>query len=288
MTTMKIFISHSSNDVEFATLLIDLLRKSLNLRSTDIRCSSVDGYRLPGGVSTDQSLRDEVHDAKLMIGLITPHSLKSAYVSFELGARWGADKPMIPLLASGATPKHLGGPLAGINALDCGNESQVNQFVEEASSHLKIDLDQPSSYVAEINSLVEMSSESAVAAEQQSTNTETPQLSEEAKELLTEATKDRKRRIRKFGPSASPSPITYAELKDAHGETQEFIPIRDPVIKTNGKDFGEIGTPRSEAVWEGALDELIRRELAKDADGSGEIFTVTHKGFEVADTLKGT
>ena len=92
-TSMKIFISHSSFDVEFAKLLIDLMRKSLNLRSTDIRCSSVDGYRLPGGVPTDQSLRAEVHDAELVIGLITPNSLKSIYVSFELGARWGATDP---------------------------------------------------------------------------------------------------------------------------------------------------------------------------------------------------
>ena len=110
ISTMKIFISHSSNDVELAKLLIDLLRKSLNLRSTDIRCSSVDGYRLPGGISTDQMLRSEVHDAELVIGLVTPSSLKSIYVSFELGARWGADKPMIPLLATGATSEHLGGP----------------------------------------------------------------------------------------------------------------------------------------------------------------------------------
>ena len=106
------------------------MRKSLNLRSTDIRCSSVDGYRLPGGVPTDQSLRAEVHDAELVIGLITPNSLKSIYVSFELGARWGANRPMIPLLASGSNLGNLGGFLAGINALNCSNGAN-NQFVEE-------------------------------------------------------------------------------------------------------------------------------------------------------------
>ena len=103
-TSMRVFISHSSNDIRVAELLIDLLRKALNLKSEEIRCTSVDGYGMPGGASVDETLRVEVHDAELLIGIVTPASLKSAYVMFELGARWGAGKRMIPLLASGATP----------------------------------------------------------------------------------------------------------------------------------------------------------------------------------------
>ena len=247
-TSMKIFISHSSFDVEFAKLLIDLMRKSLNLRSTDIRCSSVDGYRLPGGVPTDQSLRAEVHDAELVIGLITPNSLKSIYVSFELGARWGADRPMIPLLASGATSEHLGGPLAGINALDCSNESQVNQLVEDASVHLRVDLDQPSSYVDEVKGLVQKSSESAVAEEQESTIAETPQLSEEASSLLIEAAKR----------SGS-------------------------ILNATSRDDSR----RSIAKKEKALEELLERDLIKDDSGLGTVFGLTDEGFEVADSLRG-
>ena len=260
-TSMKIFISHSSFDVELAKLLIDLMRKSLNLRSTDIRCSSVDGYRLPGGVPTDRRLRAEVHDAELVIGLITPNSLKSIYVSFELGARWGADRPMIPLLASGATSEHLGGPLAGINALDCSNESQVNQLVEEASAHLKVDLDQPSSYVAEVKGLVQTSSNSAVAEGHHSTTAETPQLSEEAINLLIEAAKDKFRLIQRIGLASG------------------------LIIRTNGKDLNEVGNRRSEAKWDGALENLLEKKFVKDYNGKGTAFEVTHKGFECVDSL---
>lgn len=260
--SMRVFISHSSLDAKLATILIDLMRKSLNLRSTDIRCSSVDGYRLPGGIPTDQSLRAEVHDAELMIGLITPNSLKSIYVSFELGARWGADRPMIPLLASGATSEHLGGPLAGINALDCSNESQVNQLIEEASIHLKVDHDQPSSYVAEVKSLVQESSESAVAEEQGSTVPETPQLSEEASSLLIEAAQDSYRLIHKIGLASG------------------------LLIRTNGKELNEVGNLRSEAKWEGALDDLFEQRLVKDYNGKGTAFVVTNRGFDVADSLE--
>lgn len=101
--SIKVFISHSSSDVEIAKGLIDLLQKALHLSSNKIRCTSVDGFRISAGASIDDTLRAEVHDSVVLIGLVTPHSLASAYVIFELGARWGAGRLMIPLLASGVT-----------------------------------------------------------------------------------------------------------------------------------------------------------------------------------------
>ena len=155
---MRIFISHSSRDAELARALIDLLQAALPITSDEIRCSSVDGYRLPGGVSIDQRLRNEVHDAELVIGLLTPNSLRSAYVSFELGARWGAQKRMIPLLASGITPEVLEGPLGGINALDCGSDGQIHQLVEETASHLNIEPHRTSTFAHQVNKLLELTS----------------------------------------------------------------------------------------------------------------------------------
>ena len=152
-----VFVSHDSDDSELAKLLADLFQKSLRFPHSAIRCSSVDGYRLPGGVTTNEMLRLEVHAAKLVIGLITPSSLQSLYVAFELGARWGAEKPMIPILASGATPRHMGGPLSGINALNCNNVSQVNQLVENAASRLGVTPEQASSYVNDVNDIVQVS-----------------------------------------------------------------------------------------------------------------------------------
>ena len=155
---MRIFISHSSRDVELARALIDLLHAALPITSDDIRCSSVDGYRLPGGVSIDERLRIEVHDAELVIGLLTPNSLRSAYVSFELGARWGAQKRMIPLLAAGIAPEALEGPLSGINALDCGSDGQIHQLVEETASHLNVQPYRASTFTHEVNKLLELTS----------------------------------------------------------------------------------------------------------------------------------
>jgi len=96
---LSVFISHSGKDAELALRLIDLLQAGLRLNANEIRCSSVDGYRFPVGVNTQDKLREEVNAAKVVVGLITPSSLNSYYVMFELGARWGANRFIAPLLA---------------------------------------------------------------------------------------------------------------------------------------------------------------------------------------------
>ena len=215
---------------------------------------------MTGGASVDDTLRAEVHDAELLIGLITPTSLESAYVMFELGARWGAGKPMIPLLASGATPSHLGGPLAGINALDASQTGQLHQLLGDVAGHLSITLDQPSSYT---DAIEELATRSAIPStlEQRTANDATSQLSEDAKELLIEATKDR-----------------YGLILVARMNVGK-------IIQTHRKQFGEQGDRRSEARWEQAISDLWQLELIQDASGSGQSYEVTDKGFQIADEL---
>ena len=261
-TSMRIFISHSNKDVNFAKLLIDLLLKSLHLRSEDIRCTSVDGFRLQAGAPIIERLRSEIHDAELLIAIITPNSMKSAYVIFELGARWGTEKPMIPLLASGATPELLEGPLAEINALDARYEGQVYQLVEDASGYLGIALDKTSSYASAVSELVRLSTETEVEVEQQPATNGILNLSDDSNKLLIEATEDQYRGI------------------------QKVRTVGGLVIRTNYTEFVEMCNKRSEARWEQALRELVEHGLVTDPTGKDRFFEVTHKGFEFVDRLR--
>jgi hypothetical protein len=154
-----IFISHSSEDVEIAENLVELLRTALDLNSDQIRCTSVDGYRLPGGVTTNDQLKEEIYNSKSFIGLITPSSLESSYVLFELGARWGAKKQLIPLLAAGSDPSDLVGPLSDINALSCNNKSQMFQLISELSEFLNCNTEKVELYSKLIDDLVVSSNE---------------------------------------------------------------------------------------------------------------------------------
>jgi TIR domain-containing protein len=155
--TMKIFISHSSKDAAIAVALIDLLRDALNIPPDHIRCTSVNGYRLPGGADTEEQIRNELGDAAVFIGLITPDSLRSAYVLIELGARWWLREPLFLLLASGAGASSLRGPITNINALRCDDKAQVCQMLENINSVLGGTLNAPASYLGKVENLVDIS-----------------------------------------------------------------------------------------------------------------------------------
>jgi hypothetical protein len=147
-----VLISHSSKDRELATALIDLLKAGIGLLADQIRCSSVDGHRLPVGVDTASKLREEVNAAAVVIGLITPSSLSSHYVMFELGARWGANLFVAPLLA-GVEAGTLSGPLSLLNALAANNELQLHQLLVDIGSQLGLRVQSPAAYLRNVSAV---------------------------------------------------------------------------------------------------------------------------------------
>lgn len=157
MDELEIFISHRSTDAPVAKLLITLYEKALKVSARKIRCTSVNGYRLPGGVETNDTLRTEVFGTQLFIALLTPDSIKSPYVLFELGARWGARKPLVPLVARGLLASDLPSPLNGLNALSVCVPDQVRQHIEETAKALAKQLEPSGSFSAELDALVALS-----------------------------------------------------------------------------------------------------------------------------------
>jgi hypothetical protein len=162
--SVDVFISHSSQDSELAAHLVDLLRSALNLRVNQVRCTSVDGYRLPVGADSDEQLRDEALEATTFIGILSPFSLASAYVLFELGARWGAKKAILPLLAPGVGPQALRGPLTGINALSCESAGQLHQLVSDVAGALGVGLESAAVYQRHVDAIVYLSRSTAASA----------------------------------------------------------------------------------------------------------------------------
>jgi hypothetical protein len=88
-----------------------------------------------------------------------------------------------------------------------------------------------------------------------------PQLTDTAKELLIEASKDDGGIVIRVR--------THAGLE----------------IQTNGREFIEAGDARFAARWDSALEELVGQRLLQDQAGKGEVFRVTDYGFQVADQL---
>jgi TIR domain len=149
-----LFISHSSDDLRIVKALVDLFRSALAVSPDSVRCTSLDGYRLPGGASIDEQLRREIHKAEAFVGLISHRSLQSIYVVFELGARWGAGKHLIPLLAPGVAPGVLQPPLSALNAISCGSAAHLHQLVAELATALNVRLYPAPAYQREIEGIL--------------------------------------------------------------------------------------------------------------------------------------
>jgi hypothetical protein len=68
---LAVFVSHSSADIEISARLV-ALRSAFHLRTDEIRCTSLNGYRLKAGPDADTELRDEVVNAKTVVGILSP------------------------------------------------------------------------------------------------------------------------------------------------------------------------------------------------------------------------
>jgi len=152
--SVKIFISHSSHDRKLLEALTDLLKAAFALRARDILCTSVPGHKLPGGTDTEDALLGLLKSAKLLIGVLTPASLGSSYVLFELGARWGLKQPLISLVACGVTMGNLQEPLKSKNALNAADENDVRQLIEDVASHLGLEIEPTPSYSKKVHHFV--------------------------------------------------------------------------------------------------------------------------------------
>lgn len=195
---VKIFISHSRVDFELAGLLADLFRSALSLSAKEIRCTSVDGYRLPAGANTDEQLRREVLEAPVLVGVLSQASFESAYVLFELGARWGKNAYLAPLLAPGVAGSILRGPISNLNALVSTSAAQVHQLVSDVAAQLAIIPEPPEVFhnlVERITSLSPVRKEPRIRAqpvgERHSTSNEAADEYPDAENLIRQRCQER-------------------------------------------------------------------------------------------------
>src|SRR5512147_1380380 len=135
-----------------AQRLTDLLLAAFRIPAESIRCTSVEGQGLEGGAKIDDTVREEILSATVVIGLLSETSLASTYVLFEMGARWGAEKPFILLLTPGSTSDVMNGPLANLNALQC-DSTELHKLIAQVSERLGKKHEEAHHYTRHIDSL---------------------------------------------------------------------------------------------------------------------------------------
>jgi len=137
-SSMRIFVSHSSADKAVAAAFVEMLRSAFTLPPKEIRCTSVEGYKLSAGADSNEQLRSEVFGCEVFVALLSPASMNSIYVMFELGARWGAKLHLAPVMVCGTKPSDLKAPLSGIHAVSGASEEDLHQFLSDIGEKLAI------------------------------------------------------------------------------------------------------------------------------------------------------
>ncbi len=127
----RLFVSHRHTDEKIAAALVDCVRTRFALEVHDIRCTSVHPYRLRAGDDTERKLREEVIQAEVVLGLLSPTANQSTYVMFELGAAWGRNVYTCPLLIKGATAENLPDPIRNRHPLDLRNPRDCMQLLDD-------------------------------------------------------------------------------------------------------------------------------------------------------------
>lgn len=90
----KIFISHSSKDVEYVKSLVQLLN-DIGIKKSDenIFCSSLPGYGIPYGENIYDYLKSELNKSNIMVLFVLSHNYyESAPCLNEMGAAWISSK----------------------------------------------------------------------------------------------------------------------------------------------------------------------------------------------------
>ncbi|MDJ0583175.1 GUN4 domain-containing protein [Crocosphaera sp.] len=139
----RIFISHSHSDEKIADSLFDFLIYTLKIDRGDILCTSDPESGLSfGSNSISDQLKQNLKSSDALIVLITPDSLNSAWIPFEVGSFWPTDKPIIIFLGCGLTSDKLPGPLRGWLGIRMGDEQvidHINTAINQLSQSLNIE-----------------------------------------------------------------------------------------------------------------------------------------------------
>lgn len=84
---MKLFLSHSSKDVDYGNALVDLLI-SIGVKSDKIIFTSNVAHGIPIGENIFQWLKEEIEEKPFVIYLLSPNYYKSVACLNEMGAAW--------------------------------------------------------------------------------------------------------------------------------------------------------------------------------------------------------
>ena len=116
----QIFISYARNDYAFAHQLLSALR-DINVEGW------MDEADVAAGAAIGEAVRSAIRKSNAVVVLVSPNSLLSRWVDFEVGAAQALGKPVVPILLEGS---ELPETLQGIGSIDARDKPIDNVVLE--------------------------------------------------------------------------------------------------------------------------------------------------------------
>jgi len=89
---------------------------------------------------------------------------------------------------------------------------------------------------------------------------------------------------RRVSVSSDAIELLKSASEDGQGQILKLAAIGGRMIQAGKMTYGE-GSPREASRWEAALSELINEKLVESLGHKGQIYSVTHSGWKLVETL---
>ncbi|HEY5957462.1 MAG TPA: hypothetical protein VIV60_12940 [Polyangiaceae bacterium] len=134
---IRIFISHKHTDERLASALVTCLIEALEVPDDSIRCTSLKPYALDVGDSIE-TLKQNLKDCAVAVGLLTSSSLESSFVVMELGAAWVLGKRTCLVLSPELRPEDVPELLRTRLAIHASDEGAVANLVDVVAREARL------------------------------------------------------------------------------------------------------------------------------------------------------
>lgn len=263
---VKIFISHSSDDVKYVRRIVEFL-EDLNVPEDGIFCSSIPEYGIPGGEKIFDFLRGQFDTYDLHVIFVLSENYYNSIASLnEMGAAWVGRNEYTVLLLPHFTYSEIKGVLDPREiATKIDDESTINIRLSELRDKILSEF--------ALNKINENKWERV----RNSFITDMLEINSEAKVSKIE-----------FSQSLSDAEDMILKLSE---DQDGRVMIRNSIIGTTisiGSYLFDSDAPRKVAHWEEIIRKLVRLqyiELVSSQKGT-KIYKISQKGYEYADSLK--
>lgn len=142
MKKNKIFISHSSKDIQYVQSFVEnILKLGLDIPSNRIFCSSIEGQGIQSGKYIPDSIKEEIINSSLALLFISQNYKESEVCLNELGAAWVllSKEKVVPILLPDVDFSELGFIDRGRLGLQIFTHEGVMKFVQDCKKDLNPD-----------------------------------------------------------------------------------------------------------------------------------------------------